>query len=259
MITEVSQKEFSRTGFTTGFPLTDAIVNGSQDGKIFANKDDDSNAFILHKAAFGFIQLNESHINGFVDLFEKDPLIPSYFHLYDPPSALTDELRNRPAVFNLRDRKRIRLIRREKVTSAAGTDMTTKLQALNALNLDKLDVMELGIGSKFWRSREDFLANGFGVGLFDASGLSLAACYTACVAGGMAEIDIQTLPEHRGKGYGRMVTDAFVNMSLDRGVVAGWDCFEENSASLRTAMAAGFAVQRSYQFISIFNKSRQHE
>jgi hypothetical protein len=257
MVSEVSQHDFFGRGLDTGFPLTDAVIDGVQNGRIFADETGTSNFFVIHKACFGFIKSESKHVNDFADLFETSPLLPSYFHLYSPPLALTSELTKRPDRFNMKDRKRIRLLRREKVARDYVPAGAIDLHTITGLNLDKIDSLGLAIDTKFWKSRKDFLENGFGVCLFDKSGSALAVCYTACVARGLAEIDVQTSVEHRGKGYGRIVTDAFINVCVDRGVIASWDCFEENSASLRTAMAAGFVVEREYQFISIYNKSRQ--
>ncbi len=76
---------------------------------------------------------------------------------------------------------------------------------------------------------------------------------------GVAEIDVATLPDFRMKGFAKLVVGRFVDYCLDNGITANWDCFEDNLGSLKTAEHLGFKFIRSYNFLSIFNKTRNHE
>ncbi|MCK8061118.1 MULTISPECIES: GNAT family N-acetyltransferase [unclassified Fusibacter] len=53
-------------------------------------------------------------------------------------------------------------------------------------------------------------------------------------------IDIETDESHRQKGLALVLTQHFVNMCVEKGLVAQWDCVESNIASRRTVEKAGF-------------------
>jgi RimJ/RimL family protein N-acetyltransferase len=54
------------------------------------------------------------------------------------------------------------------------------------------------------------------------------------------DLRIDTLPEHRGKGYAKSVVSAAVKHIFDKGKLAGWGTDRTNLASLRTARSLGF-------------------
>ena len=112
---------------------------------------------------------------------------------------------------------------------------------------------------KFWRSKEDFLENGFGFIANDYVGNPVSICYSACVASKTAEIDVVTMPGHQKKVLAKVVVGAFVDFCLENNITANWDCFVENTASLNTAESIGFTAAMNYPFLSIYNKRKRNE
>lgn len=55
------------------------------------------------------------------------------------------------------------------------------------------------------------------------------------------DLRVDTLPEHRGRGYAASVVSAAISHILDSGRITGWGTDRYNTASLKTAQAVGFA------------------
>lgn len=92
-------------------------------------------------------------------------------------------------------------------------------------------------------SPEDFLCNGFGVVLL-REGKILAGCSSFCRHSDGYEIQVDTHPEHRGKGYATAVSAAFILAVLRRGMRPYWDA--ANATSMRLAQKLGFVFQRAF-------------
>lgn len=57
-------------------------------------------------------------------------------------------------------------------------------------------------------------------------------------------VDIEIKEDHRKKGLASILTQHFVNMSVDKGLIVQWDCVETNIASRRTAEKVGFKLMK---------------
>ena len=235
------------------FPLVNAVVSGVQVGKIFTNNSGD--LFIIHKSGFSLfvVKKNSDHENHFASFLESSTDIPQYFHIYDPPQFLIDSIEKRKDLFNIRLRKRIQF-RYHALSQEKAINGNLKVQSIDESNFERVDELGVDLGNKFWNSREDFLKNGIGVCMLDDKGKALSICYSACLVDKIAEIDIATHPEHRKSGFGQLVTSEFIRLSLERMIIPGWDCFEDNHASVATALRSNFVVTFKYPFISIFKK-----
>lgn len=67
-----------------------------------------------------------------------------------------------------------------------------------------------------------------------------AECSAVFVAGGEAEITIQTAEAYRRRGIGTLVASAFIRQCLVQGLEPVWGCFPENTPSLALARKLGF-------------------
>jgi RimJ/RimL family protein N-acetyltransferase len=54
------------------------------------------------------------------------------------------------------------------------------------------------------------------------------------------DLSIETVPEHRGRGYARSAVSAALRHVFASGRLAGWGCDRTSVASLRTALSVGF-------------------
>ena len=245
-------------GPITAFPLINAVLDRVQQGRVF--RDTDAGAwYILHKAGFSLLT-EPVDPGGVLDFFLQSEAIPGYFHVYNAPGGLIRVCSERSDDVNIRIRKRIQL--------RPGPDRPLKqmdaaegfrVRPVDAGDLEKLSVFRLSLEHRFWSSASDFLEKGLGYCVWNEAGMPVSLCYAACVARETAEIDVATLPDFQRKGLARLAVGAFVQACTDRGITANWDCFEENAGSLRTAESLGFRQTTSYNFLSIFNKRKNHE
>ena len=102
-----------------------------------------------------------------------------------------------------------------------------------------------------WGSCAHFLSAGFGV---------VAICRTEivswsvadCRAGNTCEIGVRTAPEWRQRGMGSFTASGAARHAFCSGLQSvGWHCPEQNVASQRTALRAGFTLERKYNTYTI--------
>lgn len=240
--------------FLTDFPLINAVLSGKQEGRIFELSGSDT-VFIQHKSSFSWLQANELiDVKMVLDFFLQEKKLLPYFHIYNPPGGLIDEIKS-DARFGIKLRKRIQLsYLKDTVDKSVNLPTGFSAVEINESNFDQLDVFGLNLATKFWRSKEDFLKHGYGVVIASASGKPASVCYTSCIANAVAEIDIASLPEFQGKGLAKYAALKFIDMSIKKEIQANWDCFEDNISSLKTAQSLGFQKIGSYNFLSVFKK-----
>jgi hypothetical protein len=246
------------------FPLISSVIRKRQAGSIFVNATGKITfVFIIHKSGFSYLfeeKENHSTIEDFTNLINTSSDIPDYFHIYDPPLSYKNYIQ-KSRTFEVKLRKRIQLrFGNSKILSPPLENKNNKFTShkISPYNFPQLDSFDLGIESKFWDSKEDFLKSGFGV-FITVNDIAASVCYTACTADAIAEVDIVTKPEFQRLGLGKFITSQFINYGLDKGIVSNWDCFENNIGSYKLATDIGFKPIRSYDFLSIFVKSKSIE
>lgn len=97
------------------------------------------------------------------------------------------------------------------------------------------------VPNNFWDGEDEFLAHGVGFTLLD-HGRPAALAFSSFLHDDRLELGIETLPEHRGKGYGRLACAALIDVCLEQGLTPVWACREANTASFRLALALGFVT-----------------
>ncbi len=257
---EVLKTPNVQTSIRTGFPLINAVISNLQEGEIYNGKNIENLYYIIHKAGFSYLTKMEiADYSGIFDFFVESKRLPLYFHIYDPPPQLISICIKENEKVNCRVRKRVQLsIRNNKLEfNKPPSDKNYAIRKINHDNFNQLSIFNLHIETKFWKSSDDFLKNGFGFCAFDQTGSPASICYTACVSNETAEIDVATLPAFQNRGLAKSVVSEFVQYSNENNIVANWDCFEDNYASLKTAESLGFRYGNTYNFLSIFNKSRK--
>lgn len=90
---------------------------------------------------------------------------------------------------------------------------------------------------------DDFLRRGFGIAV-TRGGRLMAGCTSFCRHVDGYEIQVDTHPERRGKGYATSACAAFILETLARGQRPCWDA--ANSTSLRLAQKLGYVLRRSF-------------
>jgi RimJ/RimL family protein N-acetyltransferase len=235
------------------FPIINAVLDHRQKGAVYSIA---HSTFILHKSAFSFLSAPGESYDEIIDFFISSEEIPGYFHIYDASEKLIAACENRSEALNIKVRHRVQLQYRKPNHPAIALGDGVSIEGIDGKNFDSLSVFNLDLGNKFWGGREDFLQNGLGVCLFKEAGRPATVCYAASIARGIAEIDIATLPEYRQMGFAKEALKAFIQNSLAMGITPNWDCFTDNTASLKTAQALGFSELKRYVFLSVFNKHK---
>lgn len=244
-----------RNQLHSSFPIIQAVIEGTQQGKIFRNAKQDH--LVLHKAGFSEVFLNSEDGNELVDFIIEKDNPPKYFHIYNPPEGLVDVFKTRSETFNVRERSRVQLKyegqQKESNFSNPLEDEFTFTEVTQD-NIDSLAVFNLDLENKFWGGKDDFIRSAFGVFIKDRQSNPVSLCYAAAVADQKAEIDVVTNEIHRGKGLARSVFAIFVGHCESNGIIPNWDCFEGNTASLMTAKKLNFLFVKKYKFVSVFKK-----
>lgn len=232
------------------FPLIGAVLERTQDGAVYA--DDPSSpkhAFVQH--AFGFAQMFGAIDAAAESWLERHALIDRAFEgaklrLYAPvvPSFL-----QRASVAPMRSERQRFQLRADAAHRPELPDGVACTFA-SAVNISLIDE-KFGVVTRFWRTAADFIARSNCV-LTTRGGEPVALCYAAALAGGRAEIDVLTLPQHRQLGLGRLAVEAFNVRCREASVEPLWDCFTNNSGSMMLARAVGFAPMTApYAFFTI--------
>lgn len=237
------------------FPLILSVIQQKQNGWIFVD-DAKKPSFALILTKFGFVYLvgakaDDDFDDAVVHFLEipKDHL-PSYLLWYSPSLRWQKKLNKLPASL-IRYRERIRFQFDRHNADYLGAELRCppgfEIKLLDSDLLTVASKFGVGIDSKFWASADDFLTNGVGVCILK-DGEILSLCYSACIVDGLAEVDVITLPEHRGRGLSRIVSQRFIMECLQRNVIPTWDCFANNEASVRLAQSLGFVKLHDYSF-----------
>lgn len=94
-----------------------------------------------------------------------------------------------------------------------------------------------------WRSPEAFLERGLGFGVFFGE-RCVAGCSSFTMANDKLEIEIDTAPEYRRRGFARAVAATLISHCLDCGIEPCWDAHNPESAQL--AIQLGFSDPQPY-------------
>lgn len=262
MITELRPSNFElvlplyRTSGMS-FPLISAVIQQKQRGQIFADERERPGSALI-VTDFGFVVLvgaKENHA------FDKELLQafgsgnafkPSYLLWYSPPGRWQTKL-DAASPESVRKRERVRLEFPGRDGDAGSKSIQVpagfQLEDLTLDQIPKTEKFDIKLDSKFWRSAGDFLENGLGVCLLK-DGEMVSLCYAAAIVDSLAEVDVATDPEFRGRGLASIVTREFIERCTTRGIVPTWDCFGHNAGSINLARKLGFAEIVRYPFYS---------
>jgi len=230
------------------------VLEGSQPGHVFHAADQRESSFVVTQ--FGFAQSVGSQGPSPLDtviegiLARPDANLPRYWHWYAPPTHWARRF-DEDTTLGVRCRERWRCVFDARSRAVhRPTSGEIELRLLDEVLLSTVSPLGVDLERRFWRSGRDLLANGVGVCAV-RDGRVVSLCYSACVAGGEAEIDIVTLPEYRNRGLGRRVADRFLSECVTRQIRPSWDCFTANRASMNLARRLGFPQGRRYSLYSL--------
>lgn len=231
------------------FPLIGAVLEGAQNGTVFADSVDAPGcAFVQH--AFGFAQVFGAVSDEDEQWLEQYVLIDRAFEgqklrLYAPAPRFLKRAEHQ----SFRSERQRFHLARPAAPWPVGADGVACVNADDS-NIAAIEAA-FGVVTRFWRTSEEFISGSFCV-LVTQAGAPAALCYGAAVASARAEIDVLTLPGHRKLGLGRVAVEAFNARCVASGVAPLWDCFTNNAGSMNLARAVGFAPSAPpYAFFTI--------
>lgn len=250
----VISRLYTRGGAGSFFPLIGAVLDGVQDGEIYAdNIANPTQSYVEH--CFGFSQIFGEHCQAFEEelehhLLEKRFTAPKV-RLYTP---LFPNFLGSPAWGEMRSFRQRFVIDPEGLSKAqashAGQIRGMTISGIDAENISEMD-RSFGVVERFWRNRSDFIRLSRAVvSLYD--GHPAAICYAAAVADRCVEIDVLTLPEFRHLGAARLAVMVFVKRCFEQSLHPLWDCFSNNAGSVQLCLSAGFAPRgEPYPFFTL--------
>ncbi|WP_422909285.1 GNAT family N-acetyltransferase [Pseudomonas sp. MAC6] len=238
------------------FPLIGAVLNGTQDGVIYADCEESLNqVYVEH--AFGFAQFFGRTMPVFEQALQRYLIVDKAFscakvRLYTPHCPDFLKVSECEEMLSWRQHFQLDIVSRTEVYSLE-TDQSVKGLTLILADASHVDLIErtFGVVGRFWRTQEDFASQSNAV-LALVEGKAAALCYAAAVSGGRAEIDVLTLPAYRHLGLAKAVVRMFNRRCLEQNLLPLWDCFTNNIASMALCQSSGFApLGDAYTFFTI--------
>jgi GNAT acetyltransferase len=242
------------------FPLIGAVLYKYQKGKVFVDELSKPNiVFVI--TSFGFAQYFQltscSTDEQLVYFIRESNQLPSYFHIYNSMQSLADSLEKLECKTRVRERYQLRYL--DKKTKEIKCPYGYQLMNCEDIEFEKHNSFNLDLGNKFWSSSSDFLQKSNGICLVNQELIPVSICYAACIVEGISEIDIATIPSYQHKGLGAIVTQAFVNNAIQKNLQPNWDCFSENTSSLKIAKRIGFREIQKYLLLSVYNEPKNEQ
>lgn len=245
------------------FPIIRAVIESQQEGRVFVDRESEPTSCIVF-SKFGFTYFfgdnNNSGFNSSIAslICTKSILNMNYLLWYKPPICWINKFKKySETLFKRRERIRykfnISLFNEE---NAQFIISGYKVKQIDKNLIKKMEHFLIDFPTRFWRSADDFLENGFGFCMIYEKAV-VGICYTACISGGLAEIDVATIEDHREKKIGRILTHIFITYCIKNNIEPTWDCFSYYEPSKRIAEAMGFVEKERYPFYSFIRPIKQ--
>jgi hypothetical protein len=235
------------------FPIINAVISNEQHGFVYSDNNRE-NTFICSKFGWSlFLNEDSTKIDKCFEFLRTNSEIPDYIHLYPPNSAFINYVKINWPKFKTRERCQLRYLKRLK-TDNCEIKLLSGFSLINIqdINFSKLDAFKLDLDNRYWHSKDDFMRNAIGACIVNSENEPVAICYSVCIVDSIAEVDILVLPEFRNFFFGRIVSEAFLKLTIEKGVIAHWDTFTSNTPSLQLAIKSGYKRINVYELISVF-------
>ena len=112
------------------------------------------------------------------------------------------------------------------------------------LKLDSDLAEKIGILAS-WSTIDDFLTNGIGYTVMNEGQLA-SYCYSVFSSQQAIEIDVHTVENFRGLGLATLVCSTLMQTCILNGKKPNWECFKDNSTSLKLAAKLGYSAKNEY-------------
>ncbi|MCC5465437.1 GNAT family N-acetyltransferase [Pelosinus baikalensis] len=95
------------------------------------------------------------------------------------------------------------------------------------------------IPNYFWKSKEDFMADGIGYALMSGN-VIVSIAFSSCKFENVLEIGVETSENYRGMGFAKLVCEKLLAYCQENNYIPIWACKKENIGSYRLAKSLGF-------------------
>ena len=237
----------------TKYPTINAVISNVQNGYVYSNADR-NNLFVCAKFGWSLLLAEDAtEISTLFDFLKANREIPDYIHLLPPNKALIKYIEGNWPKFKIRERCQLRYLKNLQTFDYKKIlPYGFSIVKIQDIEFSKLDVFKFDLDKRYWQSKDDFIKNAIGVCLVNPNNEFIAICYSICIADDIAEVEIFVFPEYQGKGFGRIVAESFLNLTIEKGVIAHWDTFTANTPSLALAQKLGFQKIQDYDLVSTF-------
>lgn len=92
---------------------------------------------------------------------------------------------------------------------------------------------------EYWGSVSNFIGKGFGYCILHNEKV-VSECTAIFCSDELAEIDIATSDNYRGRGLAKILANTFIRHSLENNIRPSWDCDVSNNSSINLAEKLGF-------------------
>jgi hypothetical protein len=259
MLSRIQQHEYPAIkerhhGRISQYPLINAVISEIQKGFVYADTSRNT-FFISTKAGFCLFDSLGSAPNFDSELFDflkGAPDLPGYLHIYSPTKSFQDHIAETWDKYKIRQRAQFHYLGDGCETRERLLPPHYRIATIQEVGFAQLEeVFKLDFGNRYWNSTADFLAHAIGACILNEKSEPAAICYSACVIEGYAEMDTLVLPEYRGKGFMKIVSEPFFNLAVRNKLIPHWDTFVSNAASYRAAQRFQLQLVQEYDLLSL--------
>jgi RimJ/RimL family protein N-acetyltransferase len=234
------------------YPVINAVLSKEQDGYVYADIKRE-NLFVCAKYGWSLLLAKDTSKMGMLfEFLKKNNDIPDYIHLYSPDNVLIDYIKQTWQKYKIRKRCQFRYYDGNHNLKLLNVPNGFYLKEVQKIEFSQLNIFNLDLENRYWNSKEDFIKKAIGVCLLNANNEPVAICYSICNVDNISEIDIYVLPKYQGSGFGKLVTQYYLHLCLQKGITAHWDAFTSNIASIEVAKKMKFRKIDEYTLLSTF-------
>ena len=228
------------------FSFIGSVLTKIQKGKIYVNhKKNPTCAFIIHK--FGWAQIvgkeDPNFISSLILKIKKLEFKQKirFFNCNLKSLNLVNVILGKRVQYNFNKLFKYK-IKNNKFE-------VRKISSKNFYQVSKQ--LRLDLNKRFWNSKKHFFKNSFGL-CIQIESKFIAACYSCANYEKQREIDITTLEKFRKLGLAKVLVYKFILECKKRGLEPKWDCYKDNFASNKLALALGFKnIKKAYNFMIV--------
>ena len=260
MLSRIQQHEYAtirerHQGRISQYPLINAVISGIQEGFVYADPSRNT-FFISTKAGFSlFDSLDPTPDldSALFDFLKGTPDLPGYLHIYSPSKSFQDHVAGTWDKYKIRQRAQFQYSGDGCGTNERLLPPHYRIATIQEVGFAQLEeVFKLDFGNRYWNSTADFMTHAIGACILNEKSEPAAICYSACVIDGYAEMDTLVMPEYRGKGFMKIVSEPFFNLAVKNKLIPHWDTFISNAASYRAAQRFQLQSVQEYDLLSLF-------